>query len=351
MDPSWPVFIAARRSKHSWPRISPRMIRSGRMRSALMTRSRMVIAPWPSRFGGRVSSGSQCGCCSRSSAASSIVITRSPGSIIFDRALSMVVLPEPVPPEMMTFMRQAPAIFSTVAIFSDIEPNPRIMSSVIGFSENLRIEMAVPRSDSGGMMTFTRLPSWRRASARGVVWSTRRPTLLTMRWAIWNRCSSSRNWILASSSLPLRSMKVWSGPLTMMSLTAGSASSSSSGPSPNSSSTSTFSSAKVSRRLRLIFSSASTSEMIGRNSSASSSLPSVAAASGSTRSSRRGRTCSLMRWTEASKPSLLLDARSPLAFWRSLRRSIAPPGPTGIAGALPCSEGADASGRSSTGGN
>jgi hypothetical protein len=33
------------------------------------------------------------------------------------------------------------------------------MSSVIGFSENLRIEMAVPRSDSGGTMTLTRLPS------------------------------------------------------------------------------------------------------------------------------------------------------------------------------------------------
>ena len=32
-----------------------------------------------------------------------------------------------------------------VAIFSDIDPKPRIMSSVIGFSENLRIEMAVPR--------------------------------------------------------------------------------------------------------------------------------------------------------------------------------------------------------------
>ena len=105
----------------------------------------MVIAPWPSRFGGRVSSGSQCGCCRRSSAASSMVSTRSPGSISFDKALSIVVLPEPVPPEMMMFMRLAPAIFSTVAIFSDIEPKPRIMSMVIGFSENLRIEMAVPR--------------------------------------------------------------------------------------------------------------------------------------------------------------------------------------------------------------
>ena len=63
------------------------------------------------------------------------------------------------------------------------------------------------------MMTLTRLPSWRRASASGVVWSTRRPTLLTMRWAIWNRCSSSRNWIWAISSLPFFSMKVWFGPV------------------------------------------------------------------------------------------------------------------------------------------
>ena len=70
--------------------------------------------------------------------------------------------PEPAaefPPEMITFMRQAPAIFRQVAIFSDIEPKPRIMSSVIGFSENLRMEMAVPRRLSGGMMTLTRLPS------------------------------------------------------------------------------------------------------------------------------------------------------------------------------------------------
>jgi hypothetical protein len=88
-----------------------------------------------------------------------MVITRSPGSIIFDKAFSIVVLPEPVPPEMMMFMRLAPAILSSVAIFSDIDPKPRIMSSVIGFSENLRMEMAVPRSESGGTMTLTRLPS------------------------------------------------------------------------------------------------------------------------------------------------------------------------------------------------
>ena len=134
-----------------------------------------------------------------------MVMTRSPGSMSFDKALSIVVLPEPVPPEMMMLKRLAPAIFRQVAIFSDIEPKFFIMSTVIGFSENLRIEMAVPRSDSGGMMTLTRLPSCRRASQSGLVWSMRRPTLLTIRWAIWNRCSSSRNWICAISSLPFRS--------------------------------------------------------------------------------------------------------------------------------------------------
>src|SRR3546814_15463223 len=73
------------------------------------------------------------------------------------------------------------------------------MSSVIGLAENLRMEMAVPRRDSGGTMTLTRLPSGRRASASGVVWSTRRPPLFTMRWAIWNRCSASRDLIGARS--------------------------------------------------------------------------------------------------------------------------------------------------------
>ena len=134
-----------------------------------------------------------------------MVMTRSPGSIILESAFSIVVLPEPVPPEMTMLKRLAPAILSVVAIRSLIDPPRAIMSSVIGLAENLRIEMAVPRSDSGGTITLTREPSARRASASGVVWSTRRPTLLTMRCAIWNRCSSSRNWMGAISSLPLRS--------------------------------------------------------------------------------------------------------------------------------------------------
>ena len=108
----------------------------------------------------------------------------------------------------------------------------------------------------------------------------------------------------------------------MMSEISGSFSSSSSGPKPSSSSISTFSSANCSRRLSVIFSSASTSMMIGRNSSESSSLLRVEAASGSTRSSRRGSTCSLILWTLASKPSALAGpSLTPLE--RSASRVIA----------------------------
>src|SRR3546814_17664404 len=81
----------------------------------------------------------------------------------------MVVLPEPVPPEITMLKRQAPAILSAVHIFWLIAPHWASMSSVIGLAENLRMEMAVPRRDSGGPMTLTRLPSGRRASASGVV--------------------------------------------------------------------------------------------------------------------------------------------------------------------------------------
>ena len=45
IEPSWPVFIACRRSKVSGPRTSPTMMRSGRMRRQFFTRSRMVTCP------------------------------------------------------------------------------------------------------------------------------------------------------------------------------------------------------------------------------------------------------------------------------------------------------------------
>ena len=77
IDPSWPVVIACSMSKASSPRTSPTMMRSGRMRSAFLTSSRWRISPRPSILGGRVSRRPTCGCCSCSSAASSMVIRRS----------------------------------------------------------------------------------------------------------------------------------------------------------------------------------------------------------------------------------------------------------------------------------
>ena len=53
---SWPGACRGPRS----PRTSPTMIRSGRMRSAFLTRSRLAISPSPSMLAGRVSSRTTC---------------------------------------------------------------------------------------------------------------------------------------------------------------------------------------------------------------------------------------------------------------------------------------------------
>src|SRR3546814_14377688 len=76
----------------------------------------------------------------------------------------MVVLPEPVPPEMTILNRDAPAIFNAVHIFWFIAPHWARLSSVIGLAENLRMEIAVPRRLSGGTITLTRLPYFKRRS-------------------------------------------------------------------------------------------------------------------------------------------------------------------------------------------
>src|SRR5262249_38160907 len=70
--PSWPVFMACSMSSASPLRTSPMTIRSGRIRSEFLTRVRMEISPFPSRLAGRVSRMTTCGCCSWSSAASSM---------------------------------------------------------------------------------------------------------------------------------------------------------------------------------------------------------------------------------------------------------------------------------------
>ena len=103
IEPSWPVFIACSMSNASAPRTSPTMMRSGRIRSALMTRSRWLTPPLPLAPAGRASSGTTCSWRSCSSFGSSMVTIRSePGTYALS-AFSSVVFPEPVPPEITTF--------------------------------------------------------------------------------------------------------------------------------------------------------------------------------------------------------------------------------------------------------
>ncbi len=206
------------------------MMRSGRIRRQFLTRSRMVIVPWPSRFGGRVSRRTTCGCCSCSSAASSQVTTRSVGSMKAVRVLSRVVLPEPVPPEIRTLQREAPMTPSTRAPSGLMDAKSTRLRMVSLSFLNFRIVRVGPSSASGGAMTLTREPSGRRASQIGEASSTRRPTCDTMRWQMFISCWLSRKRTLVSWTLPLTSMKTRWAPLTMMSAMSSRASRGSSGP-------------------------------------------------------------------------------------------------------------------------
>ena len=143
-------------------------------------------------LGGRVSSRTTWSCWSWSSAASSIVITRWSGWMKLESVLSRVVLPEPVPPEMITLRRAfiAPSISASISGVNAL--NRSRSSLVIGLEPNIRMVTTAPSSASGGMIALNREPFGRRASTIGEVSSTRRPTRETIRSMIWSRCSLSR---------------------------------------------------------------------------------------------------------------------------------------------------------------
>ena len=203
IEPSWPVFMAWSMSSASPPRHSPTMIRSGRMRRALRTSSRIGIAPLPSMFGGRDSSVTTCSWRSWSSAASSIVTIRSSFGMNDDSTLRVVVLPEPVPPETKMFRRASTQALQEVEHLRAWPCRSGSRSSTVnGEAENFRIVMTGPTSDSGGMIALTREPSVRRASTIGRDSSTRRPIGAMIRSMIRITWSSFWKTTLVSSSLP-----------------------------------------------------------------------------------------------------------------------------------------------------
>ena len=153
IEPSWPVFMAWSMSSASPERHSPTMIRSGRMRRALRTSSRIGIAPLPSMFGGRDSRVTTCSWRSWSSAASSIVTIRSSFGMNDDRTLRVVVLPEPVPPETKMFRRASTHARRKSNMSAVAVPNRMRSSTVNGEAENFRMVMTGPdqrqRRDDG----------------------------------------------------------------------------------------------------------------------------------------------------------------------------------------------------------
>ena len=185
-------------SSASPPRHSPTMMRSGRIRRALRTRSRISIAPLPSTLGGRDSRRITCFCRSCSSAESSTVTILSSAGMKLDRMLSRVVLPDDVPPETRMLSRLRTAIRRNSIISGLALP---IVSRSAGRSlsrENLRMVMQGPSRANGGSTTLTREPSRSLASTIGELSSTRRPTVLTM------RSITCRSWAALSKTIGLK---------------------------------------------------------------------------------------------------------------------------------------------------
>ena len=171
-EPSWPVFIAWSMSSASAPRTSPTMIRSGRMRSALRTRSRIATSPSPSMFFGRDSSRRTWRWSSCSSAASSIVTMRSCRGSPADSAFSSVVLPVPVPPEMRMFSSRLDAAAQEVdRLRLSACRCARARRRSRRFCAELADRQQRPVSESGGMTALTRR---RRAGGRRPSATTRR---------------------------------------------------------------------------------------------------------------------------------------------------------------------------------
>ena len=125
-----------------------------------------------------------------------------------DSALSIVVLPEPVPPEMIVVMRAFTAAASSSAICGRIAPISTSLFRLNGFLENLRIDTSGPSTPIGRTATLTREPSSRRASHSGCDSSTRRPTAETILLMMRSRCASSLKRQATGSSRPPRSTKV-----------------------------------------------------------------------------------------------------------------------------------------------
>jgi hypothetical protein len=101
-----------------------------------------------------------------------------------ESALSSVVLPAPVPPEITTLSFARTSARNRVTVSASTDFISHSWSSVNSRGKR-RIVSVGPFSASGGMITLTRSPVGRRASTIGLDSSTRRLTWETMRSIVW----------------------------------------------------------------------------------------------------------------------------------------------------------------------
>ena len=119
--------------------------------------------------------------------------------------LRVVVLPEPVPPEMTMFFLAFTHISRNSAICG-VSVARVIRSSAPSRSFlNLRMVMQGPLRASGGMMALTREPSARRASTSGEDSSMWRPSGATIRSITPSTACAELKAFSTRCSLPLRS--------------------------------------------------------------------------------------------------------------------------------------------------
>lgn len=234
--PSCPVLSAASSSTTSAPRISPRTIRSGRIRIACFNRSDMVIAPAPSTLAERVTRLTVPGWAGLSSAVSSMQMIRWSGATSPSIAASRVVLPDPVPPTTRKARRCATMVRNTAAV-SPVRVPPATRSSSVRLAcRRMRMLRQVPESARGGRTAWMRmvLPSSRvmHPSTNGWASSSRRPHWRASRAASRRTASSDPRSRSSCSSPAPRSIHTSRGPLTSTSVTPGRASAASSGPIP-----------------------------------------------------------------------------------------------------------------------
>jgi hypothetical protein len=127
-----------------------------------------------------------------------------------ERALSIVVFPDDVPPETMMFIRARTHAARSSAVAGSRLLRLSSSSSPYALGKS-RIVTVGPLSTSGGRTTCTRAPrgmrssGGRRASTIGLDSSTRRLTVETMRSMVCRSCSSDANAAETRSTWPNRS--------------------------------------------------------------------------------------------------------------------------------------------------